>query len=80
MADIVKAYQSWRNSLANRKHTRVITKADLEARYRVQIREFGGKCCLSIDNIPLIKLDGYDAVMLDNARETLKQYLITQGI
>ena len=80
MEKIIETIKNWladrqATSQENKKH-----KAFLEAKRRIQVREFEGKCCLSIDNIPVLELKGYEADTLESARKTLQNYLISKSI
>lgn len=49
-----------------------------EAKRRVQYREFQGKLCIALDNIPLLPIENAYDGMLESCRETFKEYIFDQ--
>lgn len=75
IARMRNAYHEWRFDLSTRRNARRNTSLQREADQRVQVREFGGRLCLSIDGIPLLAMETYNVRMLEDARTTLFNYL-----
>lgn len=65
------------NRMRQRKAERRIADIKDEAQHRIQIREFGGKLCLAIDNIPVVPIqEDWNAFdVLASCRKTFGEYL-----
>lgn len=51
-----------------------------EAKQRIQIREYNGKICLSLDDIPVLVINDNPTAVLDASRELLASFLINNQI
>lgn len=56
--DICWLITNWKANRKTRKRCKLNNKCYFEAERRIQYREFEGKLCVALDNIPLIPLDG----------------------
>lgn len=52
----------------------------MEAKQRIQIREYNGKICLSLDDIPVLVINDNPTAVLDASRELLASFLINNQI
>lgn len=73
--DVRSAWRAWRFAVSTRRNIRRNARLTKEAEARVQVREFGGQLCLSIDGVPLLPMATYNTLMLQDARTTLYNYL-----
>lgn len=77
--DICWLITSWKANRKTRKQCELNNKCYLEAERRIQYREFEGNLCVSLDNIPLIPLDGIGGnEVLKSCRETFQSYIFNK--
>ena len=51
----------------------------MQAKQRIQIREYNGKICLSLDDIPVLVINDNPTAVLDASRELLASFLINKN-
>lgn len=61
-----------------RKETRLNNQCALEAERRIQYREFNGKLCVALDNVPIIPVTEQQNTVLDDCRELFGSYIYKQ--
>lgn len=73
---IIEKIRKWRADRRQRVLENAERRIMLEAKHRMQIREYNGNICLSLDDIPVLVINGNPAAILDASRELLSSFLI----
>lgn len=76
LESIIEKIKRWRADRRQRALKNAERRIELEAKHRMQIREYQGNICLSIDDIPVLVIKGNPAAILDESRELLSNFLI----
>lgn len=78
---IAMAIKSRIRSIHNRRAENKRIGIMVEAERRIQVREFDGMLCLSIDGIPVMPMREFNRQTLSDARLTLYNYLtVTRNV
>ena len=63
-----------------RKEARLNNQCVLEAERRIQYREFDGMLVIALDNIPIVPVEEYSSVTLEDCRALFGSYIFKQRV
>lgn len=76
---IIGRILKWREDGKKKSLNNATRRMLIEAKQRIQIREYNGKICLSLDDIPVLVINDNPTAVLDASRELLASFLINKN-
>ena len=75
---IIGRILKWRENGKKKSLNNATRRMLMQAKQRIQIREYNGKICLSLDDIPVLVINDNPPAVLDASREVLASFLINK--